>query len=63
MFVQLKRNIDEKLVLLEIASRLAGSSSLFRAKGINFAQLSLFDAMGFDLSLIENQYELKWIEL
>lgn len=55
-FVQLKRGADGKLTLLEIASRLGGSSALYRARGINFAQLSLFDAMGADVSIIDNGY-------
>jgi hypothetical protein len=58
-FFQLKRNEQEELVLLEIASRLGGSSSLFRNKGINFAQLSLFDAMGYEVEIIENDYKIE----
>lgn len=57
-FVQLKENSKGDLVLLEIASRLGGSSSLFRAKGINFAQLTLFDAMGYNVDIIENDYDV-----
>lgn len=53
-FVQLKRNASDELVLLEIASRFGGSSALYRARGINFAQLSLFDAMGADVAIIDN---------
>jgi hypothetical protein len=58
-FVQLKRNMTGNLVLLEIACRFGGSSSLFRAMGINFSQLSLFDAMGIDVTIIKNQYEVE----
>lgn len=55
-FVQFKQNDAGELVLLEIASRLGGSSALYRARGINFAQLSLFDAMGVDVSIIDNGF-------
>lgn len=58
-FVQLKRSVAGRLTLLEVASRYGGSSALYRAKGINFAQLSLFDAMGFDVDIIENDYDIE----
>ncbi|MDR1725761.1 MAG: ATP-grasp domain-containing protein [Bacteroidales bacterium] len=58
-FVQLKRNQYNELVLLEIAARLGGSSSLFRAKGINFALLTLFDAFDYDVSILENNYSVE----
>ena len=58
-FLQVKRNELGELVLLEIASRLGGSSSLYRGKGINFAQLSLFDALGYDVEIIENNYHIE----
>jgi hypothetical protein len=58
-FLQLKRNSKGELVLLEIASRLGGSSSLYRNKGVNFAQLSLFDAMGFEVEILENNYKIE----
>lgn len=56
-FAQFKRAADGELVLLEIASRLGGSSAVHRARGINFAQLSLFDAMGIDVEIIDNHYK------
>lgn len=58
-FVQLKRDYEGKLTLLEIAARLGGSSSLSRGKGVNLAQLTLFDAFGYDVSLIENKYNIE----
>lgn len=58
-FVQLKRSSEGKLTLLEIAARLGGSSSLSRGKGVNFAQLTLFDALGHDVSVIENDYNIE----
>jgi hypothetical protein len=58
-FAQFKRNAHNELVLLEIAARFGGSSSLFRAKGINFAQLTLFDFFDYDVSIIENNYNVE----
>ncbi len=58
-FAQFKRDDEGNLVLLEIASRFGGSSSLFRGKGVNFAQLALFDLFGVNVSVIKNDYEIE----
>ncbi len=58
-FFQVKRNLDGILTLLEIASRLGGSSGLFRAKGINFALMSLYNAFDIPVSVIENDYSIE----
>ncbi len=55
-FFQVKRDSDGVLTLMEIASRFGGSSSLFRAKGINFALMSLYNAFDISVSVIENDY-------
>jgi hypothetical protein len=44
---------------LEVASRLGGSSALFRARGINFALLSVFDAFNIDIEIIINNYDIE----
>lgn len=58
-FFQLKRNVDGELALLEIASRLGGSSSVHRNKGVNFALLSIFDAFDKDVSVFYNNYSIE----
>ena len=58
-FYQVKRNVDGELTLLEVASRFGGSSSLFRAQGINFALMSLFDAFGIPVSILRNDYDVE----
>lgn len=58
-FIQLKRDKNGVLTLLEIASRLGGSSSLYRNKGINFALLTLFDAFDYDVEVFSNNYEIE----
>lgn len=58
-FFQMKLDMKGNPKLLEVAARLAGSSSLFRAKGINFALLSVFDAFGIDVSILKNGYSVE----
>ena len=57
-FYQVKRDANGKLTLLEVASRFGGSSSLFRAQGINFALMSLFDAFDIPVSVLRNGYDV-----
>lgn len=58
-FIQLKRNNQETLTLMEVAARLGGSSALYRGKGINFALLSLFDAFNYNVDITENTYDIE----
>ena len=58
-FIQLKRDKNGVLTLLEVASRLGGSSSLYRNKGINFALLTLFDAFDYNVEIYSNSYEIE----
>lgn len=55
-FFQMKRNASNQLTLLEIAARFGGSSSLYRALGINFPKLTLWDALDSDISITEQKY-------
>lgn len=55
-FYQVKRDKNGELCLLEIASRLGGSSLLSRALGVNFALLSLFDIFDYKVSVTKNDY-------
>jgi predicted ATP-grasp superfamily ATP-dependent carboligase len=58
-FCQFKARSDGELVLLEIAPRVAGTMALFRAAGINFVELSLFDRMGIEVSCLRNDLDLE----
>lgn len=58
-FIQVKRDKEGQLCLLEIASRLGGSSLLSNALGCNLALLSLFDIVGFDVAVKTNTYEVE----
>ncbi|MGH7158332.1 MAG: ATP-grasp domain-containing protein [Candidatus Saccharimonadales bacterium] len=57
-FFQVKENAKGELVLVEIAPRAAGTSGLARGKGVNLLLLSLFDALGYDVDVFENSYEM-----
>lgn len=58
-FVQLKRNVEGKFSLLEVAARLGGSSSLHRNLGVNFALLTVFNTFGISVDVIMNNYEIE----
>ncbi len=58
-FFQAKQAADGKPRLLEVAARLAGSSALFRIKGVNFALLSCFDAFGQDVEILINDFKVE----
>ena len=53
-FYQVKRDADGALCLMEIASRLGGSSLLSRAVGVNLALMTLFDAFDIDVKIQKN---------
>lgn len=58
-FIQVKRDNEGCLCLLEIASRIAGSSSLSLPLGINLPLLSLYDAFDIDVEIIANDFSIK----
>lgn len=57
-FFQVKENSVGEFVLLEVAARLAGSSATYRAKGINFAALNIFNSFKVPVDILENNYEV-----
>lgn len=58
-FFQLKEGEKSDLSLLEISPRIASSMELYINKGVNFPLLSLFDRLGNDTEIIENNYSLE----
>lgn len=58
-FFQLKKDSKGCLTLLEVASRLGGSSSLYRGLGVNFALLSVFDAFNINIDIKLNKYKIE----
>lgn len=58
-FYQVKERANGELVLMEIAPRIAGTMALYRALGVNFIQLSLFDRLGFEIDVFANDFDLE----
>lgn len=58
-FFQVKERSDGEMVLMEISPRIAGTMALFRASGVNFALLSLFDRMGHAVSVLKNDIDVE----
>ncbi|MEQ8196865.1 MAG: ATP-grasp domain-containing protein [Clostridiaceae bacterium] len=57
-FFQVKEDGFGNLKLMEFSVRQAGTMAFYRQLGINFAALSVFDAMGRDLRVVFNDYKL-----
>lgn len=53
-FFQIKLDINNEFKLLEIAPRVAGTMCLYRNDGVNFEQLSIYDKLGYDVSILNN---------
>lgn len=58
-FFQVKERDNGELVLMEFAPRIAGTMGLYRCLGVNFILLSLYDAMGLDVSIINNSFDIE----
>lgn len=58
-FFQLKKDENDKYCLLEISPRIPGTMGLSRNMGINFPMLTLFVFWGYDVSIIDNGYDIK----
>lgn len=58
-FFQLKKDRNGNFKLLEFSIRSAGTMALYRQLGINFAALTVFDFMGYDLDIICNDFNIE----
>lgn len=58
-YFQIKKDDNGKYKLLEISSRCAGTMCLTRAKGVNLPLLSAYVAMGYDISVMPNNYSVE----
>jgi predicted ATP-grasp superfamily ATP-dependent carboligase len=58
-FYQVKERKNGELVLMEISPRIAGTMGLYRALGVNFMQLSLFDKMGIEVNILKNKLNIE----
>lgn len=59
-FFQLKRRENGELVLMEIATRIAGTMEFQRGYGVNLALLSLYNSLLIDVSIIKNDYQIEF---
>lgn len=57
-FFQLKENAAGEPVLMEVAGRVSGSSGVFRAQGVNLPLLSVFDALGMPVDILQQELRL-----
>jgi hypothetical protein len=57
-FFQVKQDVSGNYKLLEVAVRQAGTMALYRQQGINFALLSIFDALDMDIEILQNQFDI-----
>lgn len=55
-FFQVKENKEKELVLLEIATRIAGTMEYQRAFGVNLPLLSLYNSEELNVSIVKNDY-------
>ncbi len=58
-FFQVKRDTQGKFKLMEFAPRQSSTMGLYRHTGVNFALLSLFNAMGMPVEILQNQYTVQ----
>jgi hypothetical protein len=58
-FFQIKKDEESHYKLLEISARQAGTMALYRQLGVNFALLSIFDAMDAEVSILKNQLDIQ----
>lgn len=57
-FFQVKEDRQGRLKLLEISVRQIGEMALYRQLGVNFAALSVYDAMGQEIEILFNNLQL-----
>jgi hypothetical protein len=63
-YFQLRADVNGKLKLMEISSRCSGTMCLTRAKGINLPLLSIYTMLGYDLNVVDNDYNVsmeRWL--
>jgi len=58
-FFQIKKDQNGIFKLIEFAVRQATTMGLYRQLGVNFALLSIFDAMNMDVKILKNNIEIE----
>ena len=57
-YFQVKKDVNNQFKLLEVSIRTAGTMNLYRGLGVNFPLLTVYNALGFDIKIHCNDYEL-----
>lgn len=57
-YFQVKKNAKGEFKLLEVSLRVAGTMNLFRARGVNLPLLAIYNAMNYEVSILENSFEI-----
>lgn len=57
-YFQIKKDVNGKFKLLEISTRCAGTMCLSRAQGVNLPLLSVYTAMGYDINVSKNPFNI-----
>src|SRR5690606_10590291 len=57
-FFQLKEDKQGKLKLLEVSTRTAGTMGYFRHKGVNLPLFSIYDALGMDVTIKKQEFDV-----
>lgn len=58
-FFQVKEDKNGKFKLMEFATRQSSTMALYRQVGVNFALLSIFDALGENVKILKNNFSVK----
>lgn len=58
-FFQVKKDCNGKFKLMEFAPRQSSTMGLYRHTGVNFALLTLFNAMGKPVEILQNNYPVQ----
>lgn len=58
-FFQIKENSRGEPVVLEVASRIAGSTAVYRSLGANLALMSVYDALDLDVDVLVNDVSVE----
>lgn len=57
-FFQLKHDVNNKLSLLEVSTRIAGASSINRLKNVNLSMLSIYAHFNYPILITENKIKI-----
>lgn len=58
-FFQLKESSEDRLKLLEVSTRAAGTGGFFRHKGVNLPLLTIFDLLDMSVEIEPNNYDVE----